>query len=142
MKMEGKTDAALEWAKGWEKLDGFLKLNALINQEGEATFTTAYNDRIVTKYNDGTAKREYTFQLRLIAPWSDGYDSTNIEAERLATEWYDWVSAQYELGNVPDWDGANIESIEPINNAPALNAVFQEDSTAEYVIQAIITYIE
>lgn len=142
MRMQGKTDAALEWAKGWKELDGFLKLNALINREGEATFSTAYNDRAVIEYNDGTAKREYTFQLRMIAPWSDGYDSINIEAERLATEWYDWVAEQYDLGNLPDWGEADIESIEPMHNAPALNAVFQEDSTAEYVIQAIITYIE
>lgn len=142
MKMEGKTQAAFEWAKGWEKLDGFLKLNALINQDGDATFSTAYNDREVIGYNDGTAKREYTFQLRVIAPWSDGYDSTNVEAERMATEWYDWVAEQFEKGNLPQWEGANIIGIDPINNAPALNAVFQDDSTAEYVIQALITYIE
>lgn len=142
MSMAGKTEAAFEWAKGWHELDGFLKLNALINKDGEATFSTAYNDRALIEYNDGTAKRQYTFQLRLIAPWSDGYDSVNIEAERLATEWYDWVAEQYEKGNIPEWDGAEITAIEPVNNAPALNAVFQEDSTAEYIIQAIIEYIE
>lgn len=141
-KIEGKTKAALEWAKGWDKLDGYLKLNALITEDGDATFNTSYNDVSVAEYNDGTAKRQYTFQLRVIAPWSDGYDPVNIQAEQLAASWLDWVAEQYKLGNLPEWEGADIISIRPAQNAPALNAVFQEDSLAEYMIQAVITYIE
>lgn len=141
-KLEGKTKAALEWAKGWPELDGYLKLNALISQEGEATFNTSYNEAFLEKYIDGSAKRQYTFQLRIIAPWSDGYDPTNEEAEELATSWHDWVSEQYALGNIPDWEGAEIISIEPIHNAPALNQVFPDEGNAEYMIQAIITYNE
>lgn len=141
-KIEGKTKAALEWAKEWPQLDGYLKLNALITEDGEATFNTAYNDVAVDTYNDGTAKRQYTFQLRIMAPWSDGYDPVNIQAEQLAASWLDWVSEQYELGNLPEWEGVEFLSIEPAQNAPALNAVYKDESLAEYMIQAIITYVE
>lgn len=137
----GKAQAALEWAKGWKQLDGYLKLNAIISEDGDASFDTSYNDVAIEKYNDGTAKRQYTFQLRIIAPWSDGYDPVNIEAEKKAAEWLDWISHQYPE-NVPDWDGALILSIEPAQNAPALNRVFETGSLAEYLIQAIITYVE
>lgn len=139
--ISGKTQAALEWAKGWPELDGYLKLNAIISEEGDASFDTSYNDVAVAKYNDGTAKRQYTFQLRIIAPWSDGFDPVNIEAERLASSWLDWLSHQYP-DNVPEWEGADITGIEPAQNAPALNRVFEAESLAEYLIQAVITYNE
>lgn len=137
----GKAKAVLEWAKGWEELDGFLKLNALITQEGQATLNTVTNDSIVQKYIDGTAIRHYTVQLKVITSWSDGYDPVNVEAERLASSWLDWVNRQFPE-NVPEWEGADITGIEALQNAPALNRVFENDSLAEYVIQAQITYIE
>lgn len=140
--IEGKTDAALEWAKGWSHLDGYLKLNALINEDGDATLTTTYDDAVIQKYIDGTAVRQFTFQLRVITSWSDGYDSTNIEAMKLATSWLDWVNEQYEIGNIPDFGDAEITSIEADQNTPALNKVDQDESLAEYLIQAVITYIE
>lgn len=141
MDIAGKTYAALEWAKGWPNLDGYLKLNAIILFGDDATLDTTVNDAEVISYIDGTALREFTFQLRIIAPWSDGYDATNIEAMKLASEWQDWVSRQYDLGNVPDF-GANITAIESVKNAPALNAVYEKDNLAEYLIQARITYID
>lgn len=139
--IEGKTSAALEWAKGWPHLEGYLKLNSIITEDGDASFDTSYNDVAIQKYNDGTAKRQYTFQLRIITPWSDGFDPVNIQAERLASSWLDWVGRQFP-DNIPEWDGADITAIEPAQNAPALNRVFQDESLAEYLIQAIITYIE
>lgn len=136
-----KTAAAVEWAKTWPELDGYLKLNAIITDEGDATLDTSVNDREVIKYIDGTAKREFTFQLRIMAPWSDGFDPTNLEAMRLASDWLDWVSRQYDEGNIPDF-GAEVTGIESVKNAPALNAVYEDDNLAEYLIQAKITYIE
>lgn len=140
-KIEGKAKAALEWAKTWPELDGYIKLNALITQDGEATLATAYNDVAIERYNDGTAKRQYTFLLKVVTAWSDGYDQVNTEAERLASSWLDWVAEQFP-DNVPDWPGAEIISIEPTQNAPALDTVWEDDQLAQYVIQAIITYNE
>lgn len=139
----GKTEAALEWAKTWPELDGYLKLNAIITKDGDATFDTSYNDVSVVEYNDGTALREYTFQLRVITAWSDGFDPINIEAMKLSSQWLDWVSHQFEDGNIPDFgEDAKIQGIFPVQNVPALNAVYENDNLAEYLIQAKIRYIE
>lgn len=140
-RIEGKADAAYEWAKGWPELDGYLKLNAMVTEDGEATMATEYNDVAVATYNDGTALRNYTFVLKVVTQWSDGYDRVNAEAERLAASWLDWVAAQYPE-NVPDWPGASIRSIEPAQNAPALDAVYEDDGLAVYAVQAVIEYIE
>lgn len=140
-KMREKTEKAFEWAKGWSGLDGYLKLNALVNKDGQASFNAVYNEVAIERYLDGTAKRQYTFQVRFVTRWSDGYDRVNLEAEKMVTEWLDWIDEQYELGNVPDW-GVDILDIEASQNIPALNAVYEDESLAEYVIQAVITYIE
>lgn len=139
--MAGKARAAKEWAGTWPEIDGYIKLNALITNEGEATLATAANDVALEEYNDGTAKRQYTFLLKVVTAWSDGYDSVNVEAERLAASWLDWVSEQFP-DNTPDWPGASILSIEPTQNAPILDTVWEDDGLAQYVIQAVIIYIE
>ena len=137
----GKAEAFLEWAKGWPELDGFLKLNAITTDEGDCSLNVVQNDAAVERYIDGTAVREFTFELRTIAPWSSGYDPVNLQAEAFAASWQDWVASQFP-GNVPDFGAAEVTAIEPSWNVPALNFVYQDDGLAEYLVQAKITYIE
>lgn len=140
MRMEGKTGAALEWAKTWTELDGFLKLNAITNEDGDASMTTVFSDSKGEPFIDGTARREYTFGLRLMLPWSEGHDPINAEAEKLMEQWRDWVDQQYEKDNVPEWD-CDIEDIRALYDVPAVT-VYQDESLAEYNFLARITYTE
>lgn len=142
MKMQGKTDAALEWAKQWPDIDGYLKLNAILTKQDEAAFNTVYKNVKLSAqpFIDGTARYAYVFGLRMMTEWSDGQDEINAEAEELIESWRDWVDEQYP-DNVPDWPDASIENIEALYNVPAM-VVYQEDSIAEYNFQAQITYIE
>lgn len=141
--IDGKAKAVLEWAKKWPEIDGLLKLNAVLTQEGEASMNTITNDPFVKTFNDGTALREYSFQLCLVLNWSDGYDDTNEEAMSKASRWLDWVNDQYATGNLPDFgSNAEIQGVRFAQNAPMLNAVYEGDSLAEYLIQVIISYIE
>lgn len=140
MRIEGKTDAALEWAKTWPEIDGFMKLNAILAADGDASMATVFGDAEGEPFIDGSARREYTFMLRLMLPWSDGYDPINADAERLMEQWRDWVDQQYDEGNVPEWD-CEIEGIRSLYDVPAVT-VYQEESLAEYNFQARITYIE
>lgn len=138
--MQGKTDAALEWAKTWPKLDGFLKLNAILAQDGDASFNTAYSTSVIEKYVDGTAKRQFVFMLKMMLPWSDGYDPVNEEANALMESWRDWVDEQFPA-NVPDFKGAEIDGIEALYDVPAVT-VYADESVAEYNFQARIIYTE
>lgn len=139
MKVSGKTEAALKWAKTWPELDGFLKLNAILAKDEEASFNTAYTTSSGEPYIDGTAKHEFIFMLKMMLPWSDGYDSVNEEANALMEQWRDWVDEQYP-DNVPDFD-AEILDISALYDVPAMT-VYSDDSLAEYNFQAKITYIE
>ena len=139
--IEDKAEAVLEWAKGWPDLDGYLKLNALVTEDGEASLNIVPNDAVKLRYIDGTAVREYTIQLRIVTQWSSGYDPVTVEAERLASSWLDWVGEQYP-DNIPNWDGCSIIAIEPMENAPLLATIYEDDGLADYSIQAKITYEE
>ena len=139
MDMKGKTAAALEWAKTWPELDGFLKLNAILAQGGEASLNTAYSTDVIRSYIDGTERRQYIFMLKMMLPWSDGYDPVNVDANALIEKWRDWVDLQFP-NNVPNWD-CEIESIESLYDVPAIT-VYADDSLAEYNFQARIIYEE
>lgn len=141
--IDGKAKAVLDWANTWPEIDGLLKMNAIINKPGDASMNPVPNAPSVKEFNDGTALREYSFQLCIVLDWSDGNDDTNIEAMSKSSQWLDWVNEQYETGNMPDF-GANAEitDVRFAQNAPMLNAVYEGDSLAEYLIQVIIRYIE
>lgn len=140
-KIKNKAQKLLEWAKGWPNFDEYLKLNALVNKDGDASLNIVVNDRVVTEYIDGSAIRNYTFQLKMVTPWSPGFDKVNVEAERLVSGLHDWVNEQYP-DNVPDWEGASIISIETENNAPSLDVVYEQDELAEWSVLAVVNYKE
>lgn len=142
MGARGKAEAVRGWALTWPQLGGYLKLNAILAEDGAASVNVVPNDAVRTAYIDGTADREYTFQLKIILPWSEGYDGVNAEADALVSSWLDWVSSQFGEGNLPDWPGADITAIAPTQNAPGLNFVYQDEGLAEYVFEAVVEYTE
>lgn len=143
MDIIGKTDAVLDWAKGWPELDGMLKLNALDAETvGDASLITDYNDYAINEYIDGTADRYFTVELRMVLGWSDGFDVTNAEAARLMESWMEWVSEQYPR-NVPDFGAkASVTGISPLQNMPVPAMVYPDSQTAEYSFTARIYYTE
>lgn len=140
-KIKGKADALVEWLKGWEGFDDYLKLNALVTKEGDASVNIVVNDAEVEKYIDGTAIRDFTFQIKSVQPWSDGYDQTNVDAVEGLSALLDWLDDQLP-DNKPNWEGADITELILLNNAPSLDYVHETDELAEYSITAKLRYKE
>lgn len=139
-RIKEKADRLLDWAKGWDGFDGYLKLNAIVNEEGDSSLNIIVNDKEVQRYIDGTADRQFTAQFKMILPWSDGFDLVNSAAYKTMAELLDWVDDQFPE-NVPDW-GCDITGITTVENAPALDFVNEQDSLAEYSFQVLIDYKE
>lgn len=140
-----KADKVLQWAKdGWDFLNGYLKLNALLLDDYEAALVPVYSDLVVddTEYLDGTAKRRFSFQLRIVTQWSDGYDDINARAMDLVSKWLDWVNAQFDDGNLPDFGNAIITGIESDQDMPSIDVTNPDEGKAEYVFFGRINYIE
>lgn len=140
-KIKGKANKLLEWIKGWDGFDGYAKLNAIVAEEGDASLNIVVNDDVVEQYLDGTALRDYTFMIKMILPWSDGFDPVNVESENTAASLLDWIDGQFPQ-NLPAWEGADIREITLVNNAPSLDTVDTEESIAEYSVIAKIRYVE
>lgn len=140
-KINGKAERLLEWIKGWDGFDGYAKLNAIVTQEGDASLNIVVNDDVVEPYIDGTALRDYTFMIKMILPWSDGFDPVNVESGNTAASLLDWIDGQFPH-NLPDWERADIRGITLVNNAPSLDTVDTEESIAEYSVIAKIRYVE
>lgn len=140
--LKEKTDAVVEWAKQWEGFDEFLKLNAIVIDEGQATLVTDPQDISLIKYIDGTDIREYAFDLRMVLPWSNGYDQINDNSMAFAVALQDWVVEQRAKQNYPAWEDATITDIQPTQTMPKLNMVYQEDALAEYLVHVLINYQE
>lgn len=142
MRLKDKADKVLEWAKGWSGFDGYLKLNAIISTEGDATLVTDAVDTADVTYIDGSSDRRFTFTLRLVMPWSDGFDSVNSDSMRRAEELYDWVQSQGEKKNYPEWDVAGFDRLFPVKSYPEMGFVYEEDQLAEYTVDVEIDYRE
>ncbi len=142
MNIEGKTEAVRAWLETWPELEGRLKLNAAEMQAGEFAMNTVYNDTAIKEYINGACDRAYTFSLVMVRDWSDGFDTMNAKAMSFGEHWVDWLSAQYQAGNLPDFGDATILSIEPLQNVPGLAEVHESEQIARYLFQARITYRE
>lgn len=140
-KIQGKADKLLDWLKGWEGFDDYLKLNALVTKENDSSLNIIVNDELVDEFIDGTAIRDFTFQVKMVLPWSDGYDTTNAEAFDTMSSLLDWLDDQIPT-NKPEWEGAEIMELILINNAPSFDYVHEGDEVAEYSVAAKIRYKE
>lgn len=135
-----KTEIVTEWAKGWPELQGYLKLNSLVSENGDKSINTVSNELLVQKYINGQAKRELLFSLAYVKDWSDGFDDINQAAMSLGESWIEWVEEQNERKAFPNLP--NVESVEPLQNIPTLAMVYEQDSLAKYQFQCKIAYTE
>lgn len=138
MSLEGKGKALLEWVQGWDSL---VKLNAIVTEEQGLALNVEPNNAPLDTFIDGTKRLSLTFALAGMMPYSSFHDEVNTQAFELMANWYDWVNEQYELGNLPDWEGATIEAIEPLSVAPTIAMVY-DMTLAKYQFMAQIVYVE
>ncbi len=133
---KGKAQALREWLQGWEGFEEFTRLNALVQTAGESAVNIVYNDEVKQRYIDGTALRDYTFELLLATDWSAGNDSINVKAQEVGESLHDWLTSE---AGFPAWDVDFVELI-PLFNTPTLKAVNDDETAAVYSFQARITY--
>lgn len=142
LSLKDKTSAVIDWAKEWDGFKGYLKLNAIVASESESTLVTDAVDTSLSVFIDGTAERVYAFNIRMVLPWSRGFDSTNEESMAFAVQLYDWIAEREARHEYPDWKGARISSLALTQSMPAVNFVYEEDELAEYIINCSIYYEE
>lgn len=132
---EGVSRALLEWVKTWDEAGSKVRLNAVL--EKRSSFSLVVAPALVTdRFIDGTAVWEIPFALAYVDSWSDGIDGINAAAAEIGERWLAWISDQYQEGNVPQIDGAEIELLEPVEGVPTLAMAYPDARLAKYQFQA------
>lgn len=139
MKQEGKAKALREWLQSWEGFSKFTRLNASVDSAEENSVTIVSNDEVQQRYINGTALRDYTFEVRIGATWSSGNDTINETAQAWGEQLHDWLTSE---AGYPAWEGVEFVELVPLSNTPTLQAVDEGQRTALYSFQARITYRE
>lgn len=134
----GKAAKLRDWLQSWEGFEDYTKLNAVVEEPGESAVRIIGNDEVVSQYIDGTALRDYTFELLLSADWSDGNSTANETAAEWGERLHDWLTTE---AGFPDWD-VEFVRLTPLSNTATLAAVSEDQKTALYSFQARITYRE
>lgn len=131
-----------DWLATCPLLGEYIKLNATELENGEAAFSTVYNDAKIREFISGATERSYTFGVVLVRDWSSGFDDVNAEAMEFGERLADWVGNQFAAGNLPEFEGCTITDIEPLQNIPGLASVQQEEQLARYLFQGRVLYRE
>lgn len=135
----GVSKAIYEWAQGFDRYGSTLRLNSVVQTEGEASLVTSTALK-TTEYIDGTVDRIVYFTLVLVEPWSEGVDDLNEHAITLGEEWLDWVANQAPA-NLPDLgEGREVIELATDDDAPVLVQVMDNALQAKYQFQAHLIY--
>lgn len=132
---EGVSQALLTWAQTWDEAGSKVRLNAVLEKRGSYALVVA-PALVIEQFIDGSAVWDFPFALAYVDSWSDGVDGVNAKAASVGERWLDWVSDQFELGNVPAVDGATIEVVEPLEGVPTLAMAYPDQRLAKYQFQA------
>lgn len=104
---------------------------------------TNYSDKVVKKYITGKVQKQYGFTIIIVKSYSSDDDDLNIEAMNFAQEFMDWLDAQNEKKDFPDFgEKCTVEKIENLQNMPNLAGINEKEGLARYMIQARIVYTE
>jgi len=133
----GKGQAFLTWAQKW---NGYEKLNAIVADSGDLAVVVAPDQSSTEKYIDGTAKHSITFALTAMLDYSEGSDSVNVDANALMEQWCDWLLEREKLQDYPDFGGALVTEVQPLDQYPYVAMTYQGSKLAKYQFQARITY--
>ena len=72
--------------------------------------------------------------------YSEGNDSVNVDANALMEQWCDWLLEREKLQDYPEFTGALVTEVEPIDQYPYVAMTYQGSKLAKYQFQARITY--
>lgn len=120
-------------------------------EDGASQLTTQSNDTAMHKpYVDGSVLRRYTFTIdcfRSVSynPTISGLSDENIEDIQSVQSLLDWIDAQGEMGNFPDFgDDCIVESMETLSTNPDIVGVDTSMSPPNvvYRISVEIYYID
>lgn len=88
-----------DWLKNYEPLlDVWIDFNAVNNsEEGAVSLNSVPSERIISKYIDGTTRREVLFMVAMMKFYDSGTSLTNMENLQEVENFAEWIEANKSL---------------------------------------------
>lgn len=105
------------------------------------TVIIASGDSVIEEYIDGSARRQYTFELARFLPVTfTENDAGNVEMMEDVETIIRWAETQVAAGNFPQFPkGCSVESVSALDSYAGYVAA-QDENTAKYMIPFAINY--
>lgn len=152
--MADKNQAVINFLLNCPQLyDNPLFFNAINAKDNDKQIVTQSNDVSLNRtFVDGSVMRRFTFSIidfRSVVyqplPKIEGYTSENVEEMFDVQGIMDWVNAQAEDHNFPDFgEGYSIDSMQTTSDTPNLNGVDTSvtPALAKYSMSIQIDYLD
>lgn len=136
-----KEAALWEWVSKPPEHEDMLLFHYLRGKEGSCAIAPV-EDRVIKRYVNGTAIKNYVFALQINLLMSDSVDRTNIENMSLVRNWQKFIMTQQILSDYPDF-GPHCSQyrIRTGDDAPVLT-ILDDNNQARYDFFATIEYVE
>lgn len=140
--MKDKNQALWEFISKYPNIPSYLTFNSIIELINSTGLIPVSSEDAIETYTDGSSRREYVFAIAQMYVYDTGTSQTNIISMGDMQAFMDWIIAQNEAGNYPDFgEDCFVESIEPLQNMPNL-AGTSENMVAKYMFQFRIVYYQ
>lgn len=117
-----------------------LYFNFYPAEAGVTSIAPVSGERVLKHYTDGTALMCYEFGVIQFWPVNMNVpnNADNAEAMYAVEQFMDWVKAQNQLRNFPDFEGCDVQRVEVLNNLPF--SAGTDDEVAKYMYTCRVTY--
>lgn len=130
-----------------------LYFNLIDAKDNTIQMLTTAEDKALSKpFIDGSVQKRYTFNLITFKSISDmeiikssDYSNENVDELQDVQKLLDWVVAQDDLGNYPDFgEACTIDSIDTTTDVPRFDGINTEITPplAMYTISIVIEYLD
>lgn len=139
MSAKSKHEAVWNWLKGCARIERVF-FNFAEADDGNTAFIPS--DSLRAEYIDGTQERRYAVELARYLPVSyEADDAGNIAMQEDVDAIADWIRAQAEAGNYPEFpDNCRVTEISVLETEAGY-AVAQDGRMAKYMLPFEIDYV-
>lgn len=121
-------------------MQSFLYFNTHTENAGIVSIATNYGTAWEKKYVCGHGIKNYDFAIVYTGLQDDGTSKNNVQEMFNAEKFMLWIDEQNKKKNFPCFDGAQVLSIENLQNQPTFSGVSTNGALAKYMMQIRVRY--
>lgn len=140
--MENYNNAIVDFIRQYPELESFPYFNTSTETVGNTSIVTSYGSAWVKRYLHGHGIKSYDFSVVYMGQ-QDSAGTSDINAMQMfnADKFMAWIDEQNKNKNFPAFDGADVLSVENLQNQPNFAGTNEAGNVAKYMMQIRVKYM-